>query len=157
MPKHVASRTLDRVDWNNSTLIKGDVAEAVRRLKEQPGNELQVHGSGELIQTLLAHDLIDEFRLWISPVVLGTGKRLFGSGTIPARLELVQTLPASTGAVLHVYRSAGRVDYGSFALEQLTQRRGAAERRSNGAADRHSEGRNDGHSAGRDADRAAAR
>jgi dihydrofolate reductase len=70
--------------------------------KEQPGNELQVHGSGELIQTLLAHDLIDEFSLWISPVVLGTGKRLFGSGTIPARLELVQTLPVSTGAMLQV-------------------------------------------------------
>ena len=118
--KYVASRTLERVEWKNATLLRGDVAEAVRRLKQEPGNEVQVHGSGDLIQTLLAHDLIDEFRLWIFPVLLGTGKRLFASGTIPARLELVETRTSTTGAVLQVYRSAGRVDYGSFALEEPT-------------------------------------
>jgi dihydrofolate reductase len=118
VPKHVASRTLDRVQWNNSTLIKGDAVEEIRRLKGEPGNELQVHGSGELIQTLLKHNLIDEFRLWIFPVLLGTGKRLFANGTVPARLKLVETQTSSTGVVLQVYQSAGSLDYGSFALGQ---------------------------------------
>jgi dihydrofolate reductase len=131
--KHVVSRTLDRVDWNNSTLVKGDVVEGIRRLKGQPGSELQVHGSGELIQTLLQHHLIDEFRLWIFPVLLGTGKRLFANGTMPARLKLVETKTSSTGVVLQVHQSAGSVDYGSFALEQPTaaeieRRRRMAER-----------------------------
>ena len=119
--KHVASRTLDRADWKNTTLISGNVADAVRNLKQEPGDELQVHGSGNLIQTLLAHDLIDEFRLWTFPVVLGGGKRLFAGGTVPARLELVETVTSSTGAVLHVYRAAGRPETGSFALEQPTE------------------------------------
>jgi dihydrofolate reductase len=119
--KYVASRTLDRVDWNNSTLIKGDVVEGIKKLKREPGNELQVHGSGELIQTLLKHDLIDAFRLWTFPVLLGTGKRLFANGTVPARLRLVETQTSSTGVVLHVLESAGRLEYGSFALEQPTE------------------------------------
>jgi dihydrofolate reductase len=118
--KHVVSRTLGRVDWHNSTLVKGDVVDAIRGLKGQPGNELQVHGSGELIQTLLKHDLVDEFRLWIFPVLLGTGKRLFADGTIPARLKLVETKTSGTGVVLQVLQSAGSPDYGSFALEQPT-------------------------------------
>jgi dihydrofolate reductase len=119
-PKYVASRTLRRLDWSGSTLLDGDVADAVRQLKARGGNEIQVHGSGNLIQTLLAHDLIDEFRLWVFPIVLGKGKRLFGTGTVPARLELVETLAASTGPVFHVYRAAGRPETGSFALEQPT-------------------------------------
>jgi dihydrofolate reductase len=118
--KHIVSRTLDRVEWNNSTLVKGDVVEAIRRLKGEPGSELQVHGSGELIQTLLKDHLIDEFRLWIFPVLLGTGKRLFAAGTVPARLELVETKTSSTGVVLQVHRFAGRVEHGSFALEEPT-------------------------------------
>jgi dihydrofolate reductase len=118
--KHVVSRTLDRVDWNNSTLVKGDVAAAIRRLKAEPGNELQVHGSGDLIQTLLEHQLIDEFRLWIFPVLLGTGKRLFAKGTVPARLKLAESQISSTGVVLQVHQSAGSLDHGSFALEQPT-------------------------------------
>ena len=85
--KHVASRTLDSVDWNNSTLITGDVAEYVAELKREDGPEIQVHGSPGLIQTLLEHDLIDEYRLWIFPLVLGKGKRFFGAGTIPGRDE----------------------------------------------------------------------
>ena len=92
-----------------------------RRLKCEPGNELQVHGSGELIQTLLKHDLVDVFRLWIFPILLGTGKRLFANGTVPARLRLVETRTSSTGVVLHVLESAGRPEYGSFALEQPTE------------------------------------
>jgi dihydrofolate reductase len=116
--KHIVSRTLDKVEWNNSTLITGDVIEGIERLKREPGNELQVHGSGDLIQTLLAQHLIDELRLWIFPVLLGTGKRLFANGTVPARLTLVETRISSTGAVLQVHQSAGHLEYGSFALEQ---------------------------------------
>ena len=116
--KHVVSRTLNRADWNNSTLIKGDPVEAIKQLKGQPGGELQVHGSGELIQTLLKHNLIDELRLWIFPIVLGTGKRLFRNGTVPARFELAETRTSSTGVVLQVHRPAGRPEYGSFLLEE---------------------------------------
>ena len=100
--KHVASTTLDRVDWNNSTLITGDVAEYVAALKRQDGPEIQVHGSPGLIQTLLEHDLIDEFRLWLFPVVLGTGKRLFGDGTIPAALRLVDSTVSKTGVTINI-------------------------------------------------------
>src|ERR671919_1719022 len=95
--KHVASTTLERVDWNNSILIGGDVAEYVAALKRQDGPEIQVHGSPGLIQTLLEHDLIDEFRVWIFPVVLGTGKRLFGGGAIPAALKLIDSKVSKTG------------------------------------------------------------
>ena len=125
--KYVVSRTLDRVDWRNSTLIKDDVVEGIKKLKSERGNELQVHGSGGLIQTLLEHDLIDAFRLWTFPVLLGTGKRLFENGTIPARLKLVETRTSSTGVVLHVLESAGAPAYGSFALEHPTE--AAMERR----------------------------
>jgi dihydrofolate reductase len=118
LPKYVASRTLDSVEWNNSTLIEGDVAEAVAKLKHAPGNELQVHGSGNLAQTLMRHELVDEYRLWIYPVVLGSGKRLFEAGNLPAALELVDTKTTSTGVVIHVYRPAGKPVYGSFAVDE---------------------------------------
>ena len=78
MPKYVASRTLHSVEWHNSTLLVGDVAEEVARLEQQPGGEIQVHGSSDLIQTLLKHGLVDEFSLLIVPVIIGEGKRLFG-------------------------------------------------------------------------------
>jgi dihydrofolate reductase len=128
--KHVVSRTLDRVDWNNSTLVKGDVVEAIRRLKAQAGDELQIHGSGDLIQTLLKHNLIDEFRLWTFPIVLGTGKRLFANGTVPARFELSETKTSSTGVTLEVLRFAGTPEYGSFEqppAEEIERRRKVAE------------------------------
>jgi dihydrofolate reductase len=92
--KYVASRTLDRVSWNNSVLLEGDVAEAVTGLKAQDGPEILVQGSSDLIQTLLEHDLVDEFRIWTFPVVVGPGKRLFGQGTVPGGLQLVD---AKTG------------------------------------------------------------
>lgn len=117
VPKYVASRTLDEVTWNNATLIQGDVAEAVARLKDEPGDEIQVTGSGELTQTLIEHDLVDEYRLWIFPLVLGEGKRLFARGTVPAALKLVDTKISSTGVAIHSYERAGDVEYGSFALE----------------------------------------
>jgi dihydrofolate reductase len=117
VPKYVASRTLDEVTWNNSTVIRGDVAEAVAGLKEEPGDEIQVTGSGALVQTLMEHDLVDEYRLWVFPVVIGEGKRLFGRGTIPGALTLVGTETSSTGVVIHRYERAGDLEYGSFALE----------------------------------------
>jgi dihydrofolate reductase len=118
MPKYVASRTLDRTDWNNSTLLEGDVVQAVGELKAQPGGEIQVTGSSNLIQTLLKHDLVDEFRIWVFPVVLGTGKRLFDGGTVPAGLKLVDTKVSSTGVTIQTYERAGKIEYGSFALDQ---------------------------------------
>jgi dihydrofolate reductase len=116
--KHVASRTLKRVDWSNSTLIPGDVAAYVAELKKGSGPEVQVHGSGNLIQTLLKNDLVDEFRLWIFPVVLGSGKRLFADGAIPAGMKLADSKTSSTGVVIGTYARAGAIKYGSFALEE---------------------------------------
>ena len=118
--KYVASRTLDRVDWENSTLIDGDVAEYVRRLKEEDGPEIQVHGSPGLIQTLLEHDLVDELRLWIFPLVLGRGKRLFGDGTVPGALTLVDSAVSKTGVTINVYERAGDIDTGSFEFDEPT-------------------------------------
>jgi len=119
--KHVASTTIERADWSNSTLIAGDVAEYVAKLKDEDGSEIQVHGSPGLIQTLLEHDLIDEFRMWIFPVVLGTGKRFFGAGTVPAALKLVDSQVTGTGVTVNVYRRAGDIDTGSFEFEEPTE------------------------------------
>ena len=119
-PKFVASRTLDTLAWNNSHLLKGGVAEEVAKLKTQEGGEIQVHGSGDLLQTLLKHDLIDTLRIWQFPVVLGTGKRLFGEGTRPRSFRLMDTQLNTTGAVLHVYERAGDLKYGEVEVGQET-------------------------------------
>jgi dihydrofolate reductase len=116
--KYVASRTLTSVDWQNSTLIKGDVAKEVAKLKEQDGPEIQVHGSGDLIQTLLKNGLVDEFHLMIFPVVLGTGKRLFADGAVPSGLKVTDSKVTSTGVVIAKYEPAGEVTYGTFAPEE---------------------------------------
>jgi dihydrofolate reductase len=118
--KYVASRTLQTLEWENSTLLEGDIGEAVARLKEEDG-PLQVHGSSDLIQTLLRHGLIDEFRVWIFPVVLGAGKRLFGEGAPPAALKLVDSEVSSTGVVMASYEPGGELKTGSFALEEPTE------------------------------------
>jgi dihydrofolate reductase len=118
--KYVASRTLDSVEWNNSTLLEGDVAEAVAKLKQEDGPEIQVYGSGDLLQTLLEHDLVDEFRIMIFPVVLGTGKRLFAEGAVPAGLTLAESAMSTTGVFMATYKREGDIRYGSFALDEPT-------------------------------------
>jgi dihydrofolate reductase len=115
--KYVASRGRPKLEWSNSVLIEGDVAQAVAALKAGDGPELQVHGSGNLMQTLLRHDLVDQLRLWVFPLVLGSGKRLFADGTIPAALRLVDSTVSTTGVVIGTYEPAGEVETGSFALE----------------------------------------
>jgi dihydrofolate reductase len=119
-PKYVASRTLKRLDWQGSHLLAGDVVEEVSRLKAQEGGEIQVHGSGELLQTLLSHDLVDRFRLWQFPVTLGSGKRLFGEGTMPRSLRLVATEVIPTGAILQVYERVGDLRYGEVEVGKET-------------------------------------
>ena len=118
--KYVASRTLHEVTWNNSVLLQGDAAEAVAALKAEDGPEIVTQGSADLIQTLLRHDLVDEFRLWTFPVVVAPGKRLFGEGTVPGGLQVVDSKTSSTGVVMTTYRRAGDIPLGSFALETPT-------------------------------------
>ena len=118
VPKYVASRTLDTLEWANSSLLEGDVPDAVRRLKAEDGDPLLVIGSSELVQTLIQHDLVDTFTVWTFPVVLGGGKRLFGEGTIPAGLELSDIQTATTGVTVATYERAGDIRYGSFALDE---------------------------------------
>ena len=119
-PKYVASRTLETLGWNNSHLLKGDVASEVAKLKSEEGAEIQVHGSSGLIQTLLANDLVDVLRIWQFPVVLGTGKRLFGEGTIPLGFRLEETRANTRGAVLQVYERVGGIRYGEVEVGQET-------------------------------------
>lgn len=119
-PKFVASRTLDRLEWSNSFLLEGEVADEVAKLKAQEGGEIQVHGSRDLLQTLFENDLVDTLRIWQFPVVLGTGKRLFGEGTIPRSFRLVDTQLNTTGAVLHVYERVGGLSYGEVEVGQET-------------------------------------
>jgi dihydrofolate reductase len=100
MPKYVVSTTLEEAEWNNSTLIKGDVAEEVAKLKQQPGGEVLVNGSAQLVQTLIEHDLVDEYRLMVFPVVLGSGKRLFNETSKPIALKVVDCKPAGECLIL---------------------------------------------------------
>ena len=115
--KYVVSRTLNKVDWNNSVLIKGDVVKEITRLKTMDGPELQVHGSGNLIQTLLKNNLIDEMLMWVFPVAIGNGKRLFGEGTNPSGFKLLESKPATTGVIIATYARMGELKTGSFALD----------------------------------------
>jgi dihydrofolate reductase len=112
--KYVASRTLDRVEWNNSTLLKGDMPSEIARLKAQDGPELQVVGSSNLIQTLLRHHLIDELHLLIFPVAVGKGKRLFGEGTDPSGFKLLENQTSTTGLIIATYAYGGELTTGSF-------------------------------------------
>lgn len=108
LPKYVASTTLGKVEWNNSRLIEGDVAQHVAGLKQQPGQDMLIYGSGQLVRYLLRHGLIDEYRLLVYPVVLGSGKRLFSDGSATTSLQLVEAKPLGTGVVALTYRSVAK-------------------------------------------------
>lgn len=113
-PKYVASRTLTSPKWQNSTVLDADVPAAVAELKKQDLGEIQVLGSIDLAQTLIQHDLIDEFRLTVFPLVLGSGKRLFGNGAVPTGLELVSTKTTDAGVIGCVYRRTGKPEFGTY-------------------------------------------
>ena len=115
--KYVASKRLTKLDWNNSDLINGDVPDGIKRIKEQDGPEIQVHGSSNLVQTLLKYDLVDELWLKIFPVTLGTGKRLFAEGTIPAGFKLLESGISPSGVIIANYERSGEVKKGSLGLE----------------------------------------
>jgi dihydrofolate reductase len=112
--KYVVSNTLNEHEWGESVFLKGDVGEEINKLKQQAGPELQVHGSSNLIQTLLKHDLVDEFWLKIFPVTLGNGKRLFGEGTMPASFTLVESKSSPSGVIIATFQRAGEVKTGSY-------------------------------------------
>ncbi|MEE6257066.1 dihydrofolate reductase family protein [Plantactinospora sonchi] len=116
--KYVASRGRPNLAaWSNSVQIEGDAASGLAALKQEDGPELQVHGSANLIQTLLRHNLVDEFRIWTFPVLVGSGKRLFDEGTVPAGLKLVDSTISSTGVVIGTYAPAGEIPVGTFARD----------------------------------------
>lgn len=120
LPKYVATRTLERADWQHTRLLTDNVAARVAEIRNRTERELQVHGSGDLLQMLMAHDLVDEYRLWIYPVVLGRGKRLFGEGVAPSSWRLTDTRTTSTGVAVHSYESADiTVATGEFTLDQM--------------------------------------
>lgn len=108
LPKFVVSTTLDEAAWSNTSVISGDVVQEVSKLKRQPGQNLLIYGSGELMRSLMQHDLIDEYRFWINPVVVGNGKRLFSEEGSKTALKLVRTTTFDTGVVMHAYQPAGK-------------------------------------------------
>lgn len=112
--KYVASNTLTHHGWQHTTCLNGNVVEQIKNLKRQAGHSLHVHGSGQFIQTLLAHDLVDEFWLKIFPITLGTGKRLFAQGTLPAAYQLIESRTTPAGVIAAKLRRAGEVQTGSF-------------------------------------------
>ncbi len=112
--KYVASRTLKKHDWEKTVILSGNVVDKIKKLKKQKGPELQVHGSGKLIQTLLKNDLVDELWLKIFPITLGKGKRLFAEGTIPAGFELFESKTSPKGVIVASYKRGGEIKTGSF-------------------------------------------
>lgn len=119
--KYVATSSTEPLTWANTVALRGDAASEIARLKQEQGPTLLLQGSSELIQTLLAHRLIDEFKLLIFPVVLGRGKRLFGKGAVPMALRLVDAKVSTTGVAVHTYVPGGALRTGSFAFENPTQ------------------------------------
>ena len=115
MPKYVVSSTLENPEWNNTTVLKGDPVEEVSKLRQRPGGDIVVHGSAQLVQTLLEHDLVDELRLMIYPVVLGTGKRLFGETSDKKRLRLTDSKTVGDGITTCIYEPAQPEDEASEA------------------------------------------
>ncbi len=113
MPKYVVSSTLEEPEWNNSTVLKGDVAEEVAKLKREQDGDIYVHGSARLVQTLVDRDLVDELRLMVFPVVLGSGKRLFGETSDKKPLRLVDSKVVGDGVAILIYEPAGQEATGS--------------------------------------------
>lgn len=116
LPKYVASSTLEDPQWSNTTVLKGDLASAVQELKERDGRELQVHGSGRLVQYLLANDLVDRLNLLVFPVIVGAGRRLFPESGIATGLALDESQTTPSGVAISVYRPSGRPEFGSVEL-----------------------------------------
>ena len=112
--KYVASTTAIKYDWEKTVILKDNLVEQIKKLKEEDGPELQVHGSGNFIQTLLQNDLVDEFWLKIFPITLGKGKRLFDTGTIPAAFTLIESKISPSGVIIASFKRAGEVKTGSF-------------------------------------------
>jgi dihydrofolate reductase len=108
MPKYVVSSTLQEPEWNNSTVLKGDVVQEVSKLRQEQDGNIVVHGSVQLVQTLLEHDLVDELRLMVFPVVLGAGKRLFGDTSDKKRLRLTDSKRVGDGVDILIYEPAGK-------------------------------------------------
>ncbi|MEU5431940.1 dihydrofolate reductase family protein [Streptomyces sp. NPDC020719] len=118
MPKYVASRTLRALEWHNSHLLEGETAESIARLKDELDGVIMTQGSSDLIRTLQRHDLVDEYRLLISPVILGTGKRLFSDGAAPTAWTLTESHASGTGMQYCVYEKAGKPAYGTFVQDE---------------------------------------
>jgi dihydrofolate reductase len=112
-PKYVLSRSLERVTWNNSSLVRGDAVAEIRKLRQQPGRTIHTWGSTDALQTLLKNDLVDEYRLFVYPLVLGPGKRLFGSGTVPAALRQVEAVTTGKGPTYYRLERGGKPEYGT--------------------------------------------
>jgi len=117
LPKYVASRTLAKADWQNSTVLEGDVVSEVAKLKKQPARELQMHGSGALSQTLFDAGLIDTIRLIVFPVVLGSGKRLFAEGRTPSSFRLAEVTSSASGVTMQTLELSGPPEYGEIEIE----------------------------------------
>jgi dihydrofolate reductase len=116
LPKYVVTSTLTELGWRNSTRLGGDLVGAVSRLKTRPGNELQVHGSGQLAAALIEHGLVDEYRLLIFPVILGAGRQLFPRTPVAAALQLTDSRTTGAGVTILTFRPAGQATFGSYAL-----------------------------------------
>jgi dihydrofolate reductase len=113
MPKYIVSSTLENPEWNNSTVISGDVAEEVGKLRQQPGRDILVNGSATLVRTLMEHDLVDEYRLMVFPIVLGSGKRLFAEGSKTTTLQIVDSKSVGSGVLILIYQPAQKEEEGS--------------------------------------------
>jgi dihydrofolate reductase len=118
MPKYVASRSRNSLQWHNSHLLKGEAAESVAQLKEQLDGVIMTQGSSDLIRALQQHDLVDEYRLLVNPVIIGTGKRLFSEGAAPAAWTLTDSRTTGAGVQYCAYERAGKPGYGSFTLDE---------------------------------------
>ncbi|MFF3244745.1 dihydrofolate reductase family protein [Streptomyces sp. NPDC002870] len=118
LPKYVASTTLDKADWEGTTVIGGDLVKEVAAIKERTDGELQIHGSGGLAQSLMKHDLIDTLNLLVFPVVLGKGRRLFAEGAVPTAFRHAGSRTTGAGVAIHTYELAGRPEYGTYELDE---------------------------------------